>query len=90
MKKAKCFIIKGLVQGVGFRYFTFHLANKMGICGYVKNLSNGNVEVYAIGTEIQLIDFEKKLWEGSNYSQVENIEIKNMEIINIHSFEITH
>lgn len=42
-------LIKGFVQGVGFRATARHYAQKQGIKGHVRNLANGNVEVLAQG-----------------------------------------
>ncbi|MEJ2636102.1 MAG: acylphosphatase [Calditrichia bacterium] len=41
--------VSGNVQGVGFRYFTYKRAKSYNLTGYVKNLANGNVEVFAEG-----------------------------------------
>ena len=91
MKKAKKFIVKGRVQGVGYRYFTQHVANRIGIYGYVRNLYDGSVEVYAIGTEQQLINLKKLLLQGPSFSKVEEI-IENETDINNNciSFKITY
>jgi acylphosphatase len=89
MKKAKKFTIEGIVQGVGFRYFTYQHAKKIGVYGYVKNLINGNVEVYAIGSEEQLLILKEKLTSGPNFSRVENVRIEDMQVNNNYkTFEI--
>src|SRR5262249_51404700 len=44
-------IYSGQVQGVGFRYTTRQLAEGFGVCGYVRNLRNGDVEVVAEGEQ---------------------------------------
>lgn len=80
MKRAKKYIIKGQVQGVGFRYFTTHLANRIGVYGYVKNLRDGSVEVYAIGTEQQLTTLKAGLLKGPSYSYVQNIIEEDMQV----------
>ena len=36
-------IVAGIVQGVGFRYFVYNCAARLGINGYVSNMHNGNV-----------------------------------------------
>lgn len=46
--------ITGKVQGVGFRFFTCQKALSLKLVGYVKNLTNGQVEVLAIGKEYQI------------------------------------
>ena len=57
-RTAKRFFIRGRVQGVGFRYFAEHTAQSLGVSGYVRNLADGRVEVYAIGTSDQLAEFK--------------------------------
>ncbi|MBM4165398.1 MAG: acylphosphatase [Ignavibacteria bacterium] len=41
--------VSGIVQGVGFRYFVFKKAGNLSLVGFVKNLTNSNVEIYAEG-----------------------------------------
>lgn len=67
-------IIKGIVQGVGYRYFTRNVASRMGIKGWVKNLSDGSVEVMAEADENKLKEFLKYLYEGPPLSKVEKID----------------
>ncbi|MCX8586910.1 MULTISPECIES: acylphosphatase [unclassified Gilliamella] len=47
-------IVSGSVQGVGFRFFTYQQAVKIGLVGYVKNLENGAVEIIAQGNNQQI------------------------------------
>ncbi len=70
-------IVEGLVQGVGFRWFVQTCANKYGLTGSVKNLSNGMVEVFAQGEESDLNNFIHDLERGSRFSHVENISYKS-------------
>ncbi len=75
MKKlAKTFVISGRVQGVGFRFFAQRAAYQLGILGYVKNLSTGSVEVYAIGSEYALNEFKRQLAEGPRSARVTGVE----------------
>lgn len=67
-------MISGRVQGVGYRYFAQRLAHEHGICGYAKNLSNGSVEVYAIGNKNSLEQFKRQLAEGPRSAHVTGIE----------------
>lgn len=46
--------LSGLVQGVGMRYFVYLQAKKMGLLGFVRNLSDGRVEIVAEGPRGQL------------------------------------
>ncbi len=74
MKVARKFIISGVVQGVGYRFFTQRAAAEHQIVGYVRNLENGDVEVVAEGELQQMKDFKKKLMEGPRFSVVKNVE----------------
>jgi acylphosphatase len=73
-KIARKFLIKGRVQGVGYRYFAEHWASQLGICGYVKNLWDGNVEVYAIGEAMALEELKRQLAEGPRSARVAAID----------------
>ena len=73
-KIAKKFVISGRVQGVGFRYFADRWASQLGICGYVKNLWDGNVEVYAIGDAVALEELKRQLAEGPRSARVAAID----------------
>jgi acylphosphatase len=65
----------GRVQGVGFRYFTMQQAKLFGLNGYVKNRTDGSVEVEVEG-EKEIIDkFKSVLEQGPGFSSVENVEI---------------
>lgn len=68
------YIVKGKVQGVGYRFFTALMGNKIGILGTVQNLENGDVEVYAQGTFENLKVFEKYLEIGPSTAHVTKIE----------------
>jgi acylphosphatase len=73
-KIAKKFLIMGRVQGVGFRYFAEGWASQLSICGYVKNLWDGNVEVYAIGNAVALEELKRQLAEGPRSARVSAID----------------
>ena len=71
--------ISGLVQGIFFRHHAKVLARKLGLKGYVRNLSNGNVEVVAQGDSKnieKLIDFLKKGPSGAKVDKIDIIEQK--------------
>jgi acylphosphatase len=70
-KKASRFFVTGLVQGVGFRFFTVAEAERIGITGHVRNRRDGRVEAYAIGTPEQLAQFRTRLEKGPRLSNVE-------------------
>lgn len=90
MKIAKKYIVKGRVQGVGFRYFTEKVANRIGVYGYVKNLYDGSVEVYAIGSSEQLLNLKEHLKKGPGYARVESVIEEDMEIYDYKSFSVKY
>ncbi|RKF20147.1 acylphosphatase [Alginatibacterium sediminis] len=63
-------IVKGHVQGVGFRYFTADQALRLGLCGYAKNLNDGSVEVLAVGEQDALGKLALWLKTGSPAARV--------------------
>lgn len=62
-KEQRIIIFEGDVQGVGFRYTATHLAQNYDIAGYVRNLSDGNVEVVAEGETAEIDSFLAVLGE---------------------------
>ncbi len=81
-------LISGRVQGVGFRDFTQRTAEKLGILGWVRNLSNGKVELKAQGPDDKLKEFTEKVSEGPSSSKVEKVESVKSDIEDLHKFEI--
>jgi acylphosphatase len=72
-KQAKRFFVSGFVQGVGFRYFTVGEASRLKVSGYVRNLRDGRVEAYVIGTPEQLAKFRAALERGPRLSRVSGV-----------------
>lgn len=70
--------VKGLVQGVGFRYFTLKKAIEHGLKGYVKNLADENVEIEVEGENGIIIDFMKALKVGPRSSRVSDLVINEL------------
>jgi acylphosphatase len=81
LKKAVRFYVSGLVQGVGYRYFARHVAQQLGVAGYVKNLNDGRVEVLAIGAEAQLRALLEDLRKGPPGAFVEEIAETSADIV---------
>ena len=71
---ARKFLISGRVQGVGFRYFTQRTSARHQVRGYVKNLSDGRVEVLAEGKAASVEAFKHDLAAGPTYSEVAEVE----------------
>jgi acylphosphatase len=85
------YIVKGRVQGVGFRWFVLREASALRLRGWVRNTPEGHVELIAAGSEEQLRDLEASLQRGSRGSRVDNIEKLERpaaEAENLQAFEI--
>jgi acylphosphatase len=63
-KQARRYFVSGIVQGVGFRYFAQHAAERLHLSGYTRNLPDGRVEVYAIGAAERLAKLRAALERG--------------------------
>ncbi len=70
---AKRYIVRGRVQGVGYRAFVQQTARTIGLQGWVRNLEDGTVEVYAAGTPEQLSPLEDALRKGPYGSEVRGV-----------------
>ena len=68
------YIVRGRVQGVGYRYFVEGIARDLGLSGYARNLEDGGVEVYAAGTDAALKELSGYLWKGPRMSEVRGVE----------------
>lgn len=67
-------IVKGKVQGVGYRDFVVNEAEELGLYGYVRNTADGNVEIVAQGYPDELKDFVTRLQKGSVLSEVKEMQ----------------
>ena len=63
-------IVKGIVQGVGFRFFVYNAAQKLNLQGWVRNCINGDVEVTAEGPRHELETLLALINEGPSMAQV--------------------
>jgi acylphosphatase len=68
------FLVSGLVQGVGFRWFVARHARSLGLSGYARNLPDGRVEVVVSGPDDALPALERLLRAGPANAQVERVE----------------
>jgi len=76
------------VQGVWFRDSTRREARRLGICGYAKNLPNGDVEVLAVGEESALDALRVWLHEGPPLAYVTDVSEESVEAQDPSGFEI--
>ena len=73
------YIVEGRVQGVFFRASTKDYADDIGVRGWVRNQSNGNVETVACGAEQQLVTLEAWLNKGPPMAMVKRVKVENCE-----------
>ena len=62
-----------MVQGVGYRFFVRRVADRLGLGGYVRNLRDGRVEVYAVGTGEQLTALQAEMEQGPRMASVSSV-----------------
>lgn len=74
-------IVSGTVQGVGFRYFTLYKASALNITGWVRNMSNGMVEINAQADKDTLSTFISMIRKGNGFSSVEDLSIKEIPVV---------
>jgi acylphosphatase len=72
--EARRFVVRGRVQGVGFRWFVEREAHVLGVSGWVRNNADGSVEVLAQGTRAQLLGLRSRLRQGPRAARVDDIE----------------
>jgi acylphosphatase len=84
------FLVSGLVQGVGFRWFVARHARALGLAGYARNLPDGRVEVVVSGPDEALPALERLLRAGPANAQVEGLErsLESEEVLRANSFDI--
>jgi acylphosphatase len=68
-------VVRGYVQGVGFRWFVQREAARLGLDGWVANRADGSVEVMAEGPDERLSELLLQLWEGPTGSAVSDVEV---------------
>jgi acylphosphatase len=87
--RARRFIVRGRVQGVGFRWFVEREAHILQIAGWVRNNPDGSVEVMAMGTREQLSGLRSRLQEGPRAARVDDVEESDAgAIAGLHSFQV--
>jgi acylphosphatase len=76
---ARKFLIKGEVQGVGYRFFAQRAAARHQIVGYVRNCPDGSVEAWAEGPASNVEAFKQDLATGPQWAVVDQVEEINLE-----------
>ena len=85
------FLIRGRVQGVGFRWFVHREAAELNLHGWVRNTDTGDVEVVASGPAEDLADLRNEIRKGSRGSRVDKViehELAESEAASLGPFQI--
>jgi acylphosphatase len=87
--QARRFLVRGRVQGVGFRWFVEREAHILQIAGWVRNNHDGSVEVVAMGTREQLAGLRSRLQEGPRAARVDDVAESEAEpVAGLQSFQV--
>jgi acylphosphatase len=87
--QARRFLVRGRVQGVGFRWFVEREAHIVQIAGWVRNNHDGSVEVLAMGTREQLAGLRSRLQEGPRAARIDHVEESEAEpVAGLTSFQV--
>lgn len=79
MKIRTTVTVKGLVQGVSYRYFTARKAVQLNVAGWVKNLPNGDVQGCFEGEERDVLELIDWCRVGPDRAQVDRVAVDRME-----------
>jgi acylphosphatase len=83
---ARSIFIEGHVQGVFFREWTVQRARELSVCGWVRNLRDGRVEIYAVGEEQMVRRFIDRVREGSPASRVDQVSVEDATVEPLEGF----
>src|ERR1700716_3429675 len=87
--EARRFVVRGRVQGVGFRWFVEREAHVLGVSGWVRNNADGSVEVLAQGSRDQLLGLRSRLRQGPRAARVDDVEESEVgRVAGLSSFRI--
>ncbi len=76
MKVRATIIVRGMVQGVGFRYYAYRHAKALGLNGYVRNMWDGSVLSEVEGTRGMVEEYIKALTVGPSSASVRDVDVK--------------
>lgn len=83
--------VRGVVQGVSFRYHTRRCALRLGICGFVKNMPDGSVYLEATGPKSALEELIEFLHVGPTFASVSSVQIHWLaEVEPFDTFDISY
>ena len=70
------YVVRGRVQGVGFRWYVEREARTLGLSGWVRNRADGSVEVLAAGSNEQLNSLYDQLKQGPRAARVDDVDVE--------------
>lgn len=88
MKKAFQIEVYGIVQGVGFRFFTSQKAVELKLVGHVKNRNNGSVFIQVSGDLEKVNSFLDWCHDGPPSAKVEQLDYEEIAVFDGHNFQI--
>lgn len=88
MSAGRRYLVRGVVQGVGFRWWTRSVAERIGVAGAVRNLADGSVEVRARAEPQRLEQLAIALRDGPPGARVDSVEEQEEENVPSDGFEI--
>ena len=83
-------VVRGKVQGVGFRNATLRKAIELGIRASVRNLDDGCVEILASATDKEFKVFENWCRKGPSHARVDRLEISELDQTGFTDFSIDY
>ena len=78
--QAKRIVVHGRVQGVGFRYFVQHAANRLGLTGNVRNCPDSTVEILVEGNPKKIIEFINEVERGPSLARVQRVDVADIPV----------
>ena len=88
MNEAFHIIVRGIVQGVAFRYYTKTTADGLNLHGWVRNLEDGTVEIEISGDSDSIDEFLAWCHKGAPASTVEELVYRKIDYFSSSNFEI--
>ncbi len=76
METAVHIVVRGVVQGVGFRWFVYRIASRLGLSGYVSNRHDGDVEIVAEGDRSLLESLVGEVRVGPRSAHVSDLSVE--------------
>ncbi len=81
-------VVRGIVQGVGFRFYAERTARALGVRGWVRNRPDGSVESVAEGDEAAVEEYLRRLERGPSGARVDGVEIEPLSPPGSAAFEV--